>query len=394
MFCGFRSIEPAMKASLPERTPLFSHEPNGPAYRIPSLIYIKEENTFVAFAERRKNDEDISAEYVVMRRGIYKTGYVKWEGIQPLHEATMKNHRTMNPCSIYDENSKVLFLFFNCIPDGVTEKHMRVWGNSSKLCYVTSSDFGKTWSFIKDITEVTNGIRKMTTCFLSPGHGIQTQDGKLIIPAYVYIAKFWFIRWWFDAAQSFYLYSADQGHKWEISQRIVKYNSGECELAEICDDGKNMLYCNARSTSVKRVEALSLNIGGEFKFVEKSRKLKEIKGGCHGSVLSFLGGEETVQNHNHWLMFSHPIKNDRRDLGIFLNKFPLKSESWSKPWVIYEGFSGYSNLVDCQQANTFAVLFEGGDKTHYEHIYFCLFTLEDVLENIKKKKSLFARFKK
>ncbi|KAM8977818.1 sialidase-3-like [Pelodytes ibericus] len=383
-----------MKSPLPERTPLFVHELGGPVYRIPSLIYITEEKTFLAFAERRKNDEDVSAEYLVMRRGIYKTGYVKWEGMLGLHEATLKLHRTTKPCAVYEETSKVVFLFFNCIPDGVTEAHMRVWGNSSKLCYITSNDCGKTWSTIKDITDVTNTIRKMATFFLSPGHGIQTLAGKLVIPAYAHVAKFWFIRWWFGKNQSFYLYSEDQGNRWAVSERIVKYEGGECELAEICEDGKNMLYCNARSTGNKRLEALSLSVGGEFKFVEKSRKLKEKSDGCQGSILSFLGEEHPGQDRRHWLMFSHPTKKERRDLGLFLNKSPLTSESWSKPWVIYEGLSGYSDLVDCQEANTFAVLFECGDKTQYEQIDFCLFTVEDVLENIKKKKSLFARFKK
>ncbi|XP_053312622.1 sialidase-3-like [Spea bombifrons] len=383
-----------MKSPLPEKTPLFIHEPSGPVYRAPSLTYIKEANTFLAFAERRKNYEDVNAEYLVMRRGIYKTGYVKWEGIQPLHEATLKNHRSMNPCAVYEASSKVVFLFFNCIPIGVTEKHMRIWGNSSKLCYITSNDCGVTWSTIKDITEVTNPIRNMATFSVSPGHGIQTQAGKLIIPAYVHVAKFWFIRWWFGKKQSFYLYSEDQGHRWQISERITRYECGECELAEISNEGKNMLYCNARSTGNKRLEALSLNVGGEFKFVEKSKKLKETSGGCQGSIVSFLGAEQPGQDRNYWLLFSHPLKKDHRDLGVFLTKNPLVSESWSKPWVIYEGFGGYSNLVDCQEANTFAILFECGEETQYDKIDFCLFTLEDVLENIKKKKSLFARFKK
>ncbi|MEE6473273.1 hypothetical protein FKM82_009928 [Ascaphus truei] len=385
-----------MKSALPERTTLFKMESNGPVYRIPSLIYVKEENMFLAFAEKRRNETDVSAEYLVMRRGVYKTGYVKWEGLQSLHEATLKQHRTMNPCPVYEGNSKVVFLFFNCIPDGITEDHMITWGNATKLCYVTSRDFGKTWSSITNMTEeVTSGIRNLATFFMAPGHGIQTQSGKLIIPAYAYVAKYWMIRWWFAKPQSFYLYSEDQGHRWRVSKRICKYETGECELAEIvCEDSKKMIYCNARSTGDKRVEAIILNVGGEFKFVEKSRKLKETKGGCQGSIVSFLGEQQPGQEHSHWLLFSHPSKKACEALGVHLNKTPLLSESWSKPWVIYDGPSGYSDLADCQDANTFAILFESGEKVLHEEINFCLFTLEDVLENIKKKKSLFARFRK
>ncbi|KAM4701467.1 sialidase-3-like [Discoglossus pictus] len=384
-----------MKSPLPERTTLYKKETNGTVYKAPSIIYIKEENIFLTFAEKRRNEEDTSAELLVMRRGIYKTGFVKWEGMQILPEASMKLHRTMNPCPVYEENSKVVFLFFNCIPDGVSEKDMIIWGNKCKLCYVTSNDFGITWSSITDLTELTNSIRNMATFFLAPGHGIQTQCGKLIIPAYTYVAKFWFIRWWFAKSRSFYLYSEDQGRRWRLSEHVSRHVTGECELAEIvCEDGKKMLYCNARSTGSKRVEALILNVGGEFKFVEKSKTLTETKGGCAGSILSFFGEPIPGQEQSHWLLFTHPTKNDHRDLGVYLNKSPLISKSWSKPWTIFDGPSGNSDLADCNDSNTFAVLFESGDKIPCDEINFCMFTLQDVLENIKKKKGLFSRFRK
>ncbi|XP_069825608.1 sialidase-3-like [Dendropsophus ebraccatus] len=382
-----------MKATQLEPTPLFEKESSGCVYRIPSLIYIPGENVFLAFAEKRKSESDVDADSVVMRRGIYKTGYVSWEGPQSLHDICQQNHRMMNPCPVYEDATKTVFLFYNCIPIGVTEEHMKKWGNSCRLCYSTSMDFGKTWSTPKDITDITNGIRNLATFYVSPGHGIQTQCGKLVVPAYVYVAKFWFIRWWSAEAHTFYIYSEDQGNRWRISERIEKHECGESELAEIVsEDGQRMLYCNARSPSKKRVEALMLNVGGEFKIADKSRKLKETeKGGCSGSVLSFPGLEQ--QKRCHWLLFSHPSKKERRDLGIYLNKTPLMSEAWSKPWVIHNGPSGYSDLADCKEANTFAILFESGINGPYEKINFCLFTVEDVLENINKKKGLFSRFK-
>lgn len=384
-----------MKATQPEKTPLFQKEPNGCVYRIPALIYIPGENVFLAFAEKRKSENDVDADSLVMRRGIYKTGYVSWEGVQSFHDICPKDHRMMNPCPVYEDAIKTLFLFFNSIPIGVTEEQMRKWGNRSKLCYSTSKDCGKTWSAPKDITDVTSGIRNLATFFVSPGHGIQTQCGKLVVPAYVYVAKFRCIRWWSTKAHAFYIYSEDQGNRWRISERIEKHECGECELAEIMsEDGQKMLYCNARSTSNKRVEALMLNVGGEFKLAEKSRKLKETNGGCSGSVLGFPGLEQPGQESRNWLIFSHPTKNDRIDLGIYLNRSPLVSEAWSKPWIINEGPSGYSDLADCKDANTFAILFESGAETPYEEINFCLFTVEDVLENINKKKSFFALFRK
>ncbi|XP_063813030.1 sialidase-3-like isoform X2 [Pseudophryne corroboree] len=303
----------------------------------------------------------------------------QWEDVQALRDFNMKNHRPMNPCPVYAESTKVLFLFFNCIPDGVTELNMKMRGNVAKMCYVNSTDYGKTWSNICNITDVTSQIHNLATVFFSPGHGIQTSSGKLIAPAYAYIAKYRCIFWWFPTAHSFYVYSEDQGNTWRISERIDKFECGECELAEIgYKDNKRMLYLNARGTSKKRVEALMSDAGGEFQSVEESSKLKEINYGCFGSVISFPGTIQPGQEHTDWLLFSHPTKEGRKDLGIFLNKSPLMSEAWSKPWIIHNGPAAYSDLAACRDNKTCAILFESGVVSPYEEINFCLFTVDDV----------------
>ncbi|XP_018408745.1 PREDICTED: sialidase-4-like [Nanorana parkeri] len=385
-----------MKVTQPEKTLLFKKESNGSVFRIPSLIYIKEANMFLAFAEKRKSENDAAAEYLVMRRGIYKTGYVTWEGTQSLQDLCLKDERMMNPCPVYDKAGQVLFLFFNSIPIGATEKQLRKWGNSCKLCYATSKDCGKTWSSVTNITYILNVIDNMATFFLSPGHGIQTDSGTLVVPAYVYVAKCWCIQYCCTKSHSFYLYSKDGGGRWKVSERIEKFECGECEMAEIvCEGEQKMLYCNARTPSKYRVEALTLNAGGEFKMADKSRKLKDTTdGGCFGSIVSFPGIIQQGEEGGHWLLYSHPAKKDRKELGIFLNKSPMSSEAWSKPWVIHHGPAAYSDLAKCHKANTFAILYESGKENPYEEINFCLFTLEDVLENINKKKGFFYRFKK
>lgn len=51
--------------------------PNQVTYRIPALIYINENQTFIAFAEKRKTPDDTDADVLVMRRGMWKDGQVK-----------------------------------------------------------------------------------------------------------------------------------------------------------------------------------------------------------------------------------------------------------------------------------------------------------------------------
>ncbi|XP_058389486.1 sialidase-4 [Diceros bicornis minor] len=88
-----------------------------------------------------------------------------------------------------------------------------------------------------------------------------------------------------------------------------------------------------------------------------------------------------------WLLYSHPAgRRARLHMGIHLNRFPLDPHSWTEPWVIYEGPSGYSDLASigatAEGALAFACLFESGARVSYEEISFCMFSLPEVLENV------------
>ncbi len=63
-------------------TTLFKQQPKNSekmqvTYRIPALIYISDNQTFLAFAEKRKTANDTDADVLVMKKGIWKDGEVK-----------------------------------------------------------------------------------------------------------------------------------------------------------------------------------------------------------------------------------------------------------------------------------------------------------------------------
>lgn len=62
----------------PVKTTIFKQdEPPGITYRIPSLIYIKKNQTFLAFAEKRSSSSDHDAKLLVVRRGTLETTHIK-----------------------------------------------------------------------------------------------------------------------------------------------------------------------------------------------------------------------------------------------------------------------------------------------------------------------------
>ncbi|KAM5327028.1 sialidase-4 isoform 2-T3 [Glossophaga mutica] len=88
-----------------------------------------------------------------------------------------------------------------------------------------------------------------------------------------------------------------------------------------------------------------------------------------------------------WLLYSHPAgRRARLHMGVRLSRSPLDPHSWTEPWVIYQGPSGYSDLACIgptpEGALTFACAYESGARVSYEEISFCVFSLRQVLQNV------------
>ncbi|KAL0162801.1 hypothetical protein M9458_042197 [Cirrhinus mrigala] len=288
----------------------------------------------------------------------------------------------MNPCPVFEKVSKTLFLFFITVPVGVSESdQIQENKNQARLCYITSKDTGKNWSDITDLTADVIGEQEKdwATFAVGPGHGIQLKSERLIIPAYVYPCTSrcsLLFRCFKSYALAFY--SDDKGRTWHLG-KCVDRESNECQMAEIIDDkGNSKLYCNARSISGHRVEALSKCNGEAFDKPSSTCKLIETGKGCQGSVLSFAPDQATEKT---WLLYCHPTNPSKRaSLGVYLNKSPLDASKWEDPkLIIYDGPSGYSDLAHCGDGKHFACLMECGEIREIEGIGFVLFKLSDVI---------------
>lgn len=391
----------------PVKTTLFEKEPSGITYRIPALIYLKHSRTFLAFAEKRFSPSDHDAKILVLRRGTLKDdGAVEWSSSQELMTACLPHHRTMNPCPVYEKNSKTLFLFFICILGNTTEFRQIITGkNKARLCCVSSSDDGQTWSQARDLTESVIGetICKWATFAVGPGHGVQLENGRLIIPAYAYYVphrccSFPIPFTVYPRALS--IYSEDFGQTWRIGKMLRK-KSCECEMAEIIDhEGRSHLYCNARNTGHRR-EALSENSGVCFDKPHIAPELVEPPSGCQGSIIGFPAPEFVPNDDAEskacgtsllspdtqtWLLFIHPTnKSSRRDMGVYLNRSPLHSSGWDRPRILHRGPSGYSDLAYNGDKDQFSCLMECGKESELEQIAFMSFTLNDVMQTGGKK---------
>lgn len=246
------------------------------------------------------------------------------------------------------------------------------------------------------------------TFAVGPGHGVQLASGRLLVPAYTYRvdARECFGRVCRTSPHAFTFYSDDHGRSWHCGAPVPNLRSGECQLAAV----GGILYCNARSPLGYRVQALSLDGGASFLPGQLVASLPETARGCQGSILGIPAPQVpgqllTVQGApeeedeegdrdafgpergSTWLLYSHPAgRRARLRMGVCLSRSPLDPHSWTEPWVIYEGPSGYSDLACLgpgpQGTLTFACLFESGARVSYEEISFCLFSLHQVLQGV------------
>ncbi|XP_067376492.1 sialidase-3-like isoform X2 [Channa argus] len=245
-------------------------------YRIPALVYDRDEKILLAFAEKRRTKDDAHTLALVMKRGTVnedKTVTFEEPEIELLKKAD-HGDRPMNPCPVFEKSSKTLFLFFIFVEGDVSEhRQIRHYDNKARLCYIKSTDAGKSWSEVIHLSENQEEIQKQmktwATFAVGPGHGLQAHD----------------------------------------------------------DEGQD-------------------------------QKPK-------------------------WLLYSHPTDTCRKDLGVYLNESPHDSTTWSKPWIINRGPSGYSDLVYMDDG-WFACLMECGEKSEIEQIAVKVFSYNDIKKHIKE----------
>ncbi|XP_018415857.1 PREDICTED: sialidase-4-like [Nanorana parkeri] len=409
---------------VPARTVLFEREKNGVTYRVPALLYIPRWSTLLAFAEERLSVDDAHANLLVLRRGTFYRNYVEWEDMVAVDKARLTGHRSMNPCPIYDDFTGQIFLFFIAVLGSTTESYQIITGrNLARLCFITSSDQGRSWSDVTDLTHQVIGesLKEWATFALGPGHGIQLKSGRLLVPAYTYHinCRNCFGKLCRTTPQAFAFRSDDHGKSWKVGELIPNLHTVECQLVSVDEeDGSNILYCNARSSLGFRVQALSSDGGIVFQPAQLVEKLVETPSGCHGSVIGFPAPLAFLSNHDinnalqhkthhrtgkgfqtpTWVLYSHPTStHSRLNLGVYLSTYPKDADSWRGPWVIYEGPSAYSDLsyielpsgedgsVGLPPIVAFACLYENGLKSPYEQISFSIFTLYEVIQNLPLK---------
>lgn len=240
-----------------------------------------------------------------------------------------------------------------------------------KLECIWSDDDGKTWSERRSIgTEVDRP--EWIQLWSSPGRGVQTTKGRLIIPCTARVPET------YDMG-SFLTYSDDHGKTWQVGP-CAGWHINEPALVELQD---GTLLINARSQRGKgcRATVRSSDGGQTWSDIEDIPVL--IEPNCQGSIIRYGGARSSARSDgrrdSQRLIFSNPAaseRGDRRNMTVRCS--PDAGNTWPYSRQIYPGPSRYSCLT---------VLPDGDIGLLYEKDSF---TFEDK-DNANKKIS-FTRF--
>ncbi len=287
-------------------------------YRIPALT-VTTQGTVLAFCEaRRHNGHDEDEIDIVLRRSVDEGQ--SWGAPQIV---VSDGSRTCgNPCPVVDRVTGAALLLF-C-------------KDNQEVFLTRSEDDGQHWS---TPVEITDAVKERTWSYLGtgPGHGIQLQSGRLLIPAWVDESP-GPATWrnppatWGKVQSSIAFLSDDHGQSWRPSAKLTTDASDECEAVE-CSDG--VVYMNLRSRQGRRCRAVAWSHDGgeQWSAVEYDPTLPELS--CQGSIVRYDAGR---------VLLAHPSHREQRShLTVRLSDDECRT--WPVARILEPAFAAYSDLA-------------------------------------------------
>ena len=327
-------------------------------YRIPSIIATRS-GTLLAFAEGRRGGAGDAGDIdLLLRRST--DGGATWSPMRVIGDNGPNTFG--NPCPVVDRDTGAIWLLSTQNQGTDREKDI-IAGTSagSRTVWVMKSDDdGVTWSAA---TEITPSVKEKgwTWYATGPGIGIQTRDGRLVIPANHA-----------DAAtgvhRSHLVLSDDRGKSWRLGASADE-GTNESQVVELAD-GRLML--NMRNHPPRpenhRLVATSADGGKTLSRVQADPAL--IEPPAQASLIRFTRRPAHDRDR---LLFANPASMRRERMTVRLSHD--EAATWPIARVIHEGPAAYSSLVVLDDLSI-GLLYERGASSPYERITFTRFTLE------------------
>ena len=374
----------ALAAPLLEKVDLFEAETAGYAhYRVPAIA-VSTRGTVLAFVEARKSASgDWGWQDILMRRSV--DGGRTWDG--PRSIARVPGGVQLNPVAVAQNLDKPGDdTYNNVVPvvDGKSGELHVLFCTEYARCYVMHSrDDAKTFSAPADITSTFEQFRRdynWKVIATGPGHGIQLENGRLIVPT-----------WLSDGTGGHahrpsivsVIYSDDHGRTWKRGDVVVRdgelKNPSETVAVQVLD-GRVML--NIRSESPQHRRAVSFSKDGATNWTRPLFDLQLVEPVCMGSIVR-------LSKKPNRILFANPHSTEPRDAAhpegshkrqnVTIKMSLDDGRTWPVAKSLEPGVSGYSDLAVGPDGTVYCIYERGspsGRDTHIGRVTVARFNLD------------------
>ena len=327
------SCETTEAPMAPERIPLFEMGEDGSKfYRIPALVKVAD-GALVAVADKRGDALGDLPNIITIVSKRSTDGGKTWSDMSIVAKGdTVAKCGYGDAVVIADEVKGNLVAVFS--------GNNGLWhSNESSLIrtYTSiSTDNGKTWGEVKDITDqVYGGVYGEGTrhgLFTGSGSGVQLKHGKhagriMLVVAARNDAS------WGGTLSNYAVYSDDGGQSWQVSKNAACVDGDEAKVVELANG--NVLMSIRNRAKGHRLFSVSTD-GGE---TWSEPKLNEtiLDPACNGDIVAY-----TYKGKN-LLLHSLPASPTTREkVTVYVSED--NGETWTPKRCIYTGYSAYSSL--------------------------------------------------
>ena len=326
-------------------------------YRIPALV-TSTKGTLIAACDARKDragDPPNNIDHVCKRSF---DGGRTWGPLQVVADFP-GTEAAGDPCLLADRQTGTVWVFYAWCPEGIGSRASQpgLAGRTMHVYAMTSNDDGATWSKPRDLNPLVKDP-KWSAMWCSPGRGLQTRDGRLLVPS-TSLRE--------GVAHSQMFASDDHGKTWKtLSPSGQKTNE---HMAVELADGR--LMANMRSNHRKGCRAVATSRDGGRTWTEFAHDPNLPEPVCQASFIRYTARRDGYARDR--LLFSNPASRRRERMTVRLSYD--EGKTWPVSKVIHAGPAAYSCLTVLEDG-TIGLLYERGEKSAYETITFARFNLD------------------
>jgi sialidase-1 len=338
-------------------------------YRIPGIV-VTSKGTVLAYCEaRKKTGSDWDAIDILLRRST--DGGKTWSEPHPV--SAVEGKIAKNPVALKLPQVKPDDLTINN-PVAVIDRqtgavHFLYCVEYARCFYRRSDDDGQTFSKPVEITAAFEKLQNQypwKVLATGPGHGIQLQSGRLLVPI-------WLSTGTGGGAHRpsclSVLYSDDHGLTWQPGDIVAAdprpKNPNESVTVQLAD---GRVLVNIRHEAARHFRGVSISPDGISKWspVYLDEQLPEPI--CFGSIVRLT--QQPAYRKNRLLFVNPHNPTDRTRKNLTVKMSHDEAQTWPVARTLEAGLSGYADLAVGRDGSIYCLYERGGADGNHFHTRF------------------------